>query len=211
MERCIHKYLYNFALSNNIISNFQSGFIKGDSTTNQLTYMYNDIVQALDEGTEVRAVFCDMSKAFDRVWHKGLLIKLKYIGIKVQPFNWFESYLSDRQQRVIIANTSSNWSHISAGVPQGFIFGLLLFLIYISDIVNDIHANIRLFADDTSLYIDEPTQASIALNTDLTKIVTWSNTWLVSFTYGIFTTISIPRGTNSNDYNVCCKVSQREF
>ena len=80
MERCIHKYLYNFALSNNIISNFQSGFIKGDSTTNQLTYMYNDIVQALDEGTEVRAVFCDMSKAFDRVWHKGLLIKLKYIG-----------------------------------------------------------------------------------------------------------------------------------
>ena len=76
MERCIHKYLYNFALSNNIISNFQSGFIKDDSTTNQLTYMYNDIVQALDEGTEVRAVFCDMSKAFDRVWHSDLLFNL---------------------------------------------------------------------------------------------------------------------------------------
>ena len=82
MERCVHKHFYNFLTSNKLLTSYQSGFIKGDSTTNQLTYIYNDICKAMDTGKEVRAVFCDISKAFDRVWHRGLLLKLSSLGNK---------------------------------------------------------------------------------------------------------------------------------
>ena len=69
---------------------------------NQLTYLYNTFCQALDSGKEVRAVFCDISKAFDRVWHEGLLLKLKAAGVTGKVLAWFKSYLSDRKRRVIL-------------------------------------------------------------------------------------------------------------
>ena len=99
MERCIHKYLYNFLTSHNILTSKQSGFIKGDSTVNQLASLYNDICKAIDEGKEVRAVFCDISKAFDRVWHKGLLFKLRQNGISGNLIDWIHGYLSNRSQK----------------------------------------------------------------------------------------------------------------
>ena len=74
MERVIFKHLYNHLRDNNILSSLQSGFIPGDSTVNCLTYLYNVFCPALDSGIEMRAVFCDISKAFDRVWHAGLLL-----------------------------------------------------------------------------------------------------------------------------------------
>ena len=107
----------------------------------------------MDTGKEVRVVFCDISKAFDRVWHRGLLFKLSSLGIKHQLLNWFKSYLSQRKQRVLYANSTSSWSNISAGVPQGSVLGPLLFRVYINDIIDNINSEIRLFADDTSLYI----------------------------------------------------------
>ncbi len=150
---------------------------------NQLIYIYNDICKALDEGKEVRAVFCDISKAFDRVWHRGLLYKLSSAGIHGPLLNWFSSYLSQRRQRVVYCNSSSSWSSVNAGVPQGSILGPLLFLIYINDIVDEIQSNIRLFADDTSLYIivDTPLSSSTRLNQDLDTIHRWSKKWLVNF------------------------------
>ena len=92
MERCVHKHLYNFLTSNKLLTSHQSGFIKGDSITNQLTYMYNEICKAMDTGKEIRAVFYDISKAFDRVWHRGLLLKLSSLDIKHQLLNFFKSY-----------------------------------------------------------------------------------------------------------------------
>ena len=73
MERCIHKHLYNYISENNLLTPFQSGFIQGDSTTFQLLHTYHSFLEAVDSGKEVRVVFCDISKAFDKVWHRGLL------------------------------------------------------------------------------------------------------------------------------------------
>ena len=98
-------------------------------------------------------MFCDISKAFDRVWQRGLLFKLESIGISDSLLLWFKSYLADRKQRVALSGTVSAWKYIKAGVPQCSILGTLLFLININDIVVDIHSSIRHFADDTSLYI----------------------------------------------------------
>ena len=81
----------------------QSGFVPNDSTVNQLVAMYNTFCHALDEGKEVRAVFCDISKAFDRVWHKGLLFKLESVGIVGNLLTWFTDYLDGRKQLVTLS------------------------------------------------------------------------------------------------------------
>ena len=98
-------------------------------------------------------VFCDISKAFDRVWHQGILLKLQATGVTGNLLSWFRSYLSNRRQKVVLPGASSAWNFIFAGVPQGSILGPLLFLLYINDIVKNMGSNIRLFADDTSIFI----------------------------------------------------------
>lgn len=183
LEKIVHKYVFNFLNDHHVITALQSGFVPGDSTVNQLVDIYNTFCQALDEGKEVRAIFCDISKAFDRVWHKGLLFKLHSVGISGSLLQWFTDYLDSRKQRVVIPGVSSNWSSVKAGVPQGSILGPLLFLLYINDIVENINSSIRLFADDTTLYIivDNPVQAANQLNSDLLKIHHWATKWLVTF------------------------------
>ncbi|MCG7879605.1 MAG: reverse transcriptase family protein, partial [Candidatus Thiodiazotropha endolucinida] len=183
MERCVHKHLYNYICENQLLTPFQSGFIPGDSTTYQLLHTYHTFCEAVDSGKEVRAVFCDFSKAFDRVWHRGLLYKLSRIGCSEQVLKWFSSYLSGRRQCVVLRGTISDWAPVHAGVPQGSILGPLLFLIFINDIVRNINCSIRLFADDTSLYIvvDNPQTAALTINLDLETISKWASDWLVDF------------------------------
>ena len=183
MEKCLFKYIYNFLNMFKIITNHQSGFRPKDSTVYQLLCLASDFYKALDMGKEIRIVFCDISKAFDKVWHKGLLFKLRKIGINSNLLLWFESYLSNRQQQVVINGKASTLLTIGAGVPQGSILGPLLFLIYINDLVDDIDSCIKLFADDTSLYVivDNEFEASVQLNKDLDTISSWANQWLVSF------------------------------
>ena len=99
------------------------------------------------------------------MWHKGLIQKLQAAGITGTVLRWFTNYLKDRKQRVVIPGAKSNWNYIKAGVPQGSILGPILFLIYIHDIVSEIQSNIRLFADDTSLYVivQNPDSAALCL------------------------------------------------
>ena len=183
LERVIFKHVYNYLLDNNIITVKQSGFKPGDSSSCQLSHLYHLFCKALDDKKEVRIVFCDISKAFDRVWHNGLIYKLKKIGISGKLLKWFENYLSDRQQRVVINGESSDWGYIMAGVPQGSILGPLLFLIYINDLADIVNSNIRLFADDTTVfvYVDNPNESAKILNNDLARMHQWASTWLVKF------------------------------
>ena len=183
MEKIVHKHVFNFFKDNNVITPLQSGFVPGDSTTNQFLDIYNTFCKALDEGKEARAVFCDVSKAFDRVWHKGLLFKLNSVGINGTLLQWFTDYLKDRKQHVVLPGVSSDWCFIKAGVPQGSILGPLLFLVFINDIVEEINSSIRFFSYDTSLNIinDDPLDAAIKLIADLSRIDVWASMWLVTF------------------------------
>ena len=89
MERCVHKHLYNYVIDDDLITPLLSGFKQGDSTSFQLIHTYHSFCEAVDSGKEVRAVFCDVSKAFDRVWHRGLLYKLSCIGCSNPVVKWF--------------------------------------------------------------------------------------------------------------------------
>ena len=111
----------------------------------------------------------DVSKAFDRVWHKGLLFKLRQNGIDGNLFEWLSSYLSQRRQRVCFKSCYSGIKSIFAGVPQVSILGPLLFLVYINDIPKQPLSLTRLFADDSSLFYAAANIADIAgiINHDL--------------------------------------------
>ena len=91
------------------------------------------------------------------------------------------AYLSERKQRVVLPGAESKWNEIRAGVPQGSILGPPLFLLFINDIVKDNGCNIRLSADDTSLFLVVENQDSTTelLNIDLDKIMAWTKKWLV--------------------------------
>ena len=87
--------------------------------------------QSFDDGLEVRGVFLDISKAFDKVWHEGLIYELEQNGVKGNLLETLTNFLDDRKQQVVLNSQHSKWANIEAGVPQGSILGPLLFLIYI--------------------------------------------------------------------------------
>ena len=120
---------------------------------------------------EVRGNFLDISKAFDKVWHDGLLYKLESFGISGNLLKLFHSYLNNRQQRVVLNSQYSKWAPILAGVPQGSILGPLRFLICINDLPENLKSSAKLFADDTSLFstVYNATESANLLNEGLKK------------------------------------------
>ena len=98
-------------------------------------------------------MFLDISKAFDKVWHQGFLYKLKHNGISGNLLQTLTDFLKDRKQRVVLNGKNSSWTNVEVGVPQGSIQGPLLFLIYICDLPDNLLTNVKVFADDTSLFL----------------------------------------------------------
>ena len=154
LEKLVYDSLYSHLVSCEVLDPNQSGFRPGDSTVNQLLSITHTIFQAFDCNPllDVRSVYLDISKAFDRVWHDGLIYKLKRCGVSGQLLLLIQSFLSGRKQRTVLNGQSSNWGDISAGVPQGSILGPLFFLVYINDLAIGLRCNVKLFADDTSLF-----------------------------------------------------------
>ena len=203
-ERVVFQEVFNYLISNNLLYKFQSGFIPGHSTVHQLIEIYYRICMSLDDHCTTCLVLCDISKAFDRVWHKGLLMKLKSYGIDGKLHKWFESYISNRKQSVFISNFKSPFANINAGVPQGSVLGPLLFLLYVNDIADNLISLTRLFADDTSLSYSSQSPYTIedVINLDLEVISIWSKQWLVSFNPSKTKAMIFTNEHRSNDIDI---------
>jgi hypothetical protein len=182
-EKLVFNHMYSYLIKNNLISPNQSGFRPGDSTVRQLVSICHKISQSLDNGDEVLGVFLDFKKAFDKVWHKGLVFKLSKMGFHGSMLRWLKDYLHDRKQRVVIDGKSSTYRYILAGVPQGSVLGPLLFLVYINDICVNLKSIVQLYADDTSLFRivrnRNMISAVLHINNDLNTIYCWAHQWLV--------------------------------
>ena len=110
--------MYEYFIENELISSNQSGFKRGDSCINQLLSINHDIYQSFDNGFEVKGVFLDISKAFDKVWHKAVIYKLKQNGVVGNLRKNLAEFLKDRKQRVVLIGQNKTWVNVEAAVPQ---------------------------------------------------------------------------------------------
>ena len=187
-ERTIFN-VFAFLENNNLLTPKQSSFRSNDSCISQLLSTVHSIYSDFDlnPSLEVTGNFLDISKAFDKVLHEGLLHKLESLGIAGNLLKLFQNFLIDRQQRVVLNGQHSRWAPVLTVVPQGSILGPLLFLIYINDLPEKLESSVKLFADDTSLFSTVYTLSESAnlLNDDLKKISEWAFKWKMLFNPGI--------------------------
>ena len=155
----------------------------GNSTISQLLEIYHNFCTAVADGKEVIVVFLDIKRAFDNVWHSGLIFKLRKAGIDGLILNWLTiTWRTHSNEFVLMASTLPGGG-IFAGVPQVSILGPLLFLIFINDItITTRHTEIRLFAD-TCIFVtvNQRNQDSALVNEALLAIQKWADDWLVTF------------------------------
>jgi hypothetical protein len=140
------------------------------------------VTGCVDAGSNVDAIFLDFAKAFDKVPHERLLLKLKSHGIEGKIAKWIREWLRDREQRVCIGGERSGWRKVTSGVPQGSVLGPVLFLIYINDLDNGVRNWILKFADDTKIFgaVDSDGNRK-GLQEDLDNLVRWSEEWQMLF------------------------------
>ena len=129
-------------------------------------------------------VYLDFQKAFDKMPHKRLLLKLKAHGIGHDVINWLGKWLTHRRQVVIVDGEISNWKSVLSGVPQGSVLGPMLFLIYINDLEDDISSKVLKFAVDTKVFkkVTNDTDKQ-SLQDDLEKLFKWSEKWQMLFNF----------------------------
>ena len=150
----------------------------GDSCVSQLLSITHEIYESFDcnPSVDISGVFLGISKAFDKVWHDGLIFKLETYGIDGKLLKVLKSYLKDWQQRVLLDGQTSSWKNILAGVPQGSVLGPLLFLIYINDLPDGLTLLCKILVDDISLFskaIDRK-KSEIECKIDLKLINQWA-------------------------------------
>ena len=170
-------------MQNKLINQYQSGFLPKHSSVHQLIELYNTILNSLEKKELCCFVICDFSKAFDKVWHKGLIHKMNCYGIKGNLLKWFENYRYCRHQKVVNRDSSSSYMYVSAMV-QGSVLRPLLFLVYIYNIGDKLLSLSRLFADDTTLgYICKSRWSSNKICHKSWSTWTW---WLVKEMVDVF-------------------------
>ena len=179
LERIVHDKLSRFLRP--WLSPAQSGFRKNDGTIPQLTRLTQVWAEAVDRSMYVGVVYFDLRKAFDKVWHRGLLHKLRAAGVCGSAYRWFSSFLAGRRQATVVEGCQSPFLALHAGVPQGAILGPLLFSVYMNDIPSP-NLTTNLFADDTSVYaLGESVQDLVPrLQASVNGVCSWLKKWLLS-------------------------------
>ena len=201
LERIVRTYLIHYLEINNILPDSQHGFRPNRSTISQLLEQYDQILQALCNKHNIDIIMLDYSKAFDKINHSILLLKLKKLGISGYIGKWIGNFLLNRTQYVTIDGELSAKSHVKSGVPQGTILGPVLFLIYIADIGDSLtFSTMSSYADDSKLINTiKSWRDNHNLKIDLSKLYEWTKNNLMEFNSTKFEVLKIGKNDDLKD------------
>ena len=185
LETIIRDHMMDFLIKHKLINPSQHRFLKARSRLTNLLCFLEEITKWVDDGSPVDVIYLDFQKAFDRVPHQRLILKLKSHGMGNSIINWIEQWLNDRRQRVVVNGEVSSWKSVLSGVPQGSLLGPILYLVYINDCEEGVTGKILKFADDNKLFTKTKAIGDKKnLQDDTDKLVNWSEKWHVLFNFG---------------------------
>lgn len=181
LEKCILHRMSQFIRENSIVPDHQFGFRKEHATIEQVHRVCRTIRKTFEKKEYCSAAFLDIQQAFDRVWHKGLLFKIKTL-LPHPYYGLLKSYLSNRIFQVRENDCTSRFYEILAGVPQGSVLGPVLYTLFTSDLPQSPEVTVATFADDTALLASNkcPLQASVILQNSLNKVDEWLAKWRIT-------------------------------
>ena len=202
LEKIVFNRIYEHSITHHLLTEKQSGYRPHHCTQLQLMYLTHNLYKSLDGGRDMTAVFLDISKYFDKIWHEGLIFKCKNeFFISGSLLSWLNSYLTDRRQKVRIEDAHSNTLTLNAGCPQGSVLGPLLALIYLNGLADLTTNDILFYADDTSIYTthknDDIHTATETLQRDLDTIYKYGKTWAITFSAAKTAQITFTNKVNS--------------
>lgn len=175
MEGIVKDNIMSHLMTHKLITTNQHGFVKNRNCTTNLLETLDYTTYYISQNIPVDIFYADFAKAFDKVPHKKLIARLKSYGVNTETTKWIQSFLTNREQRVVLGKTSSNWTSVTSGVPQGSVLGPLLFIIYINDLTKLISNKAELYADDSKLIRTvESEEDKMALQEDINRIAEWS-------------------------------------
>ena len=215
-ETLLNSHFIKHLESDNLLSDHQYGFCKARSTGDLLSYLTHTWSSTLRNFGESFVAALDISKAFDRVWHKALLAKLPDYGFTPSFCKLISSFLSNRFISVVVDGTTPASFPVSSGVPQGFVLSPILFLLFINGLLHASATDVHSFADNSNLHKSSSFQCqpssnacsrprlamSSAINSDLQSISEWGTRNLVKFNTSKTQLLTISLSNTPFDYPI---------
>ena len=179
-ERVINDSMMKCAMDNDIIPHQQHGFLRGKSTVDVTTKIAQSL-RGLKKSKAVAGLFLDVKKAYNSVWHGGLVCKLISLGFPETAVRWTSDWLRARRCITRVRDVTSSARHHLRGAPQGTVLSPLLFLVFFSDVVAELFCEAMLFADDLSVFTQAfkvgKTMVCSRMQRDVQALVSWGKRW----------------------------------
>ena len=203
LESIVRDHIMKYLSLNELITPSQHGFVPNKACITNLLETLDIITDAVNRGKTVDLVLLDFAKAFDKVSHEKLLLKMEAYGIDSILVRWVKGFLSNRRQRVVIGDNSSEWVEVTSSVPQGSVLGPLLFTIFINDLPENIKNQCKLYADDCKLIGVVEEEADLEqIQADIDSLQLWAKTWQMSFNYDKCKVMQFAKKNKEHEYTM---------
>ena len=208
-ESFVKEYVYNYLETTDYLCEEQHGFRSHRSCTTQLLLFSEILSKRIEDGLDTDVIYLDFQKAFDKVSHRRLLLKVEKAGIQGPICDLIKDFLSNRKHRINVNGSYSSKSSVKSGIPQGSILGPLLFIIFINDLPNSIKNHCMMFADDTKIFGNPGS----SLQLDINRADEWAQKWKMKFNVNKCKVLHFNKGENNQydyymvDQHTMCKMT----